>query len=289
MKRTLITCFCILAAHFTAHAQEANATNTTEVRTAKDTTVRLVTGLGVAKTISVNVIGDKDLVINSMFGPWNIADANLVVETETNVYIVVPLKLFRSAENREGKHVVQLANGKSLNGNLVGTIMEGPSATVLSQPGNSYPLSDCPKVELVTVDAYYASGKYSTEPRETRHSRWLAGVQDGKKSSFHVVNPILLYPYHETAGYLVGGETRVGHLLSFQIDVAGNKHTVNIDDFKRISFSGDTVTVETDEGVKTSGTIAISAPKRFVVGQLQNDSPLEVLLSARSLTLEREK
>ena len=136
---------------------------------AKNTVVRLLTHLGVKKEIPINRIDADDWVISHLLGAWNMVEANFVLKTEEGVYLVIPQELFRLAEIEKGAPIVKLSNGKQFEGNLVGTIHEGETAEISSRMNalNVYPLCDCTKVELVSIDGAYLNDKAE---KPSRHS-----------------------------------------------------------------------------------------------------------------------
>ncbi len=270
-----------------------------DIPAANDTTVRLTTQLGVTKTIPVNSITDNDPVIKELLGSWNIDQANFMAQTEKGVYIVIPQEIFRSAEAAGGKNLVKLSKGESLQGSLVGTLSEGATATGMQRPVNIYPLEDCVKLELLTIDSEYT--KYHAEnPDRTNEnpnaSHWSVFLNGKNGPSFQIIHPLIVYKYFSTVGYIMGGETRVEQTGSFEIAVADKTHTVNIDDFKEIRFSirpGDheIVTLESNSGIKTSGTIAIAVNDRgdlYLLGELVSNPRLKVAIKLAQCRLQRE-
>ena len=104
-----------------------------------------------------------------------------------------------------------------------------------------------------------------------------------------------MYGYWSDAWYIVGREGKVNETGTFQVQVEGKMHLANIDDFTEISFAKNkggvkTVSLESDAGVKTTGTLAIEATgDLFLVGGLFGEPRMKVAINLNKWKLRRDK
>ena len=129
------------------------------------------------------------------------------LRTAGNVTVLIPYTTFRRAYQREGKHVVTLANGQELEGLLDATLIETGSL-------REFDLRTAQSIVLLSMPPWAENDLL--EPETT--TRWTLLVSEPGATPYTVSNPRFAFDYSTREGMLLG-EKEVGQLTtSFYFD-----------------------------------------------------------------------
>lgn len=211
--------------------------------------VQLTTKLGVDTTIEVANTDTGNDVLNHVM--WR--GRNFLLRTADGVYMVVPMRMFRLAYEREGMHVVTLASGQELRGKL-DFVIGGPD-------GKSYDLRTASTVVLNSLP----EDEYSIEPSEQEPTAlWQLHIMQPVDLTYSVSNPRFAFQYWSSRGYLIGGENYETQSESFYLKVGDEEILANLPDFEEISFEEFAegklqIKVKAKSGIETVGTLVLKA------------------------------
>ena len=215
--------------------------------------VQLTTRLGVDTTVEVATIDSDNDVLNRVLRRQQ--GRQFPLRTAEGLYMVVPLRMFRQAYEREGVHIVTLANGQEFEGQL-DFIFDDPD-------GRSYDLRTASKVVLISLP----EDEYSIEPSEQEPAvLWQLHILKPVDLTYSVSNPRFAFQYYSSAGYIIGGCDRETESQSFYLKVGDEEILANLPDFEQIAFSelaeGETdvqIKVKAKSGIETVGTLVLKA------------------------------
>jgi hypothetical protein len=150
---------------------------------------------------------DKVLTFLANDDPF-FAAKSFPLRTAGNVTVLIPYKTFRRAYQREGKHVVTIANGQELEGLLDATLPEYDGY------GREFDLRTAQSIVLLSMPQWTETELL--EPETT--SLWTLHISEPGATPYTVSNPRFAFIYSTTEGMLLG-EKEVGQLTtSFYFD-----------------------------------------------------------------------
>jgi hypothetical protein len=212
--------------------------------------------LGVDATAEVNSIGIDDKLLSYARGQ----STDVVLSLADGAYILFPLKNLRRAYARDAVHVVTLADGRELRGNLIG---------IVSTPdGKSYDLRGAASVVLLSLPKETPTPE-PTKPTPTPiPALWQAQFTKPADFAGSVVRPRFIFEYSSSVGYLIGSSTYQTSSRSFYLKVGKEEVLADLNDFDEVSFANpptgtpvpDTqMKVRAKSGIETVGTLALKA------------------------------
>lgn len=215
--------------------------------------VQLTTKLGVDTTVEVARIDTDDDVLNHVM--QRLPGRQFLLRIADGIYMVVPVRMFRRAYEREGVHVVTLANGQELEGKL-DFVLDAPD-------GRTYELGTASKVVLISVP----EDEHGIEPSEQKPAElWQLHILKPVDLTYSVSNPRFAFQYWSSAGYAIGGSDYETTSKSFYLKVADEEILANLPDFEEIAFSelaegapNVQIKVKARSGIETVGTLVLKA------------------------------
>jgi len=213
--------------------------------------VQLTTKLGIDTTIEVAHTDTGNDVLNHVM--WRTREKDFLLRTADGVYMVVPMRMFRLAYEREGVHVVTLASGQELRGKL-DLVIGGPD-------DKSYDLRTASTVVLNSLP----EDEYSIEPSEQEPTAlWQLHIMQPVDLTYSVSNPRFAFQYRSSAGYLIGSANHETQSESFYLKVGDEEILANLPDFEELSFEESAegllqIRVKAKSGIETVGTPVLKA------------------------------
>lgn len=217
--------------------------------------VQLTTRLGVETTVEVTTTDTDNDVLNHVLRSLHQRGRQFLLRIADGIYMVVPFRMFRQAEEREGVHVVTLADGQELKGQL-DFVLNGPD-------GRTYDWRTVSKAVLISLP----EDEYGIEPSEQKPAApWQLHIVKPVDLTYSVSNPRFVFQYYSSAGYLIGGSDRETESQSFYLKVGDEEILGHLLDFEEITFSelveGETdvqIKVKAQSGIETAGPFVLKA------------------------------
>lgn len=215
--------------------------------------VQLTTKLGVETTVEVKSIDTDNDVLNRVLGLQQGMD--FLLRTDDGIYMVVPLRMFRRAYEREGILIVTLANDQEFKGEL-GFVLDDPQK-------KSYDLRTVSKVVLLSLpEDEYNIEAIGQEPTVL----WELHITKPVDLTYSISNPRFAFQYSSSAGYAIGGADHETESESFYIQIGDEEILANLPDFEEVTFNelaegetGDQIKLKAPSGVETAGTLILKA------------------------------
>ena len=168
--------------------------------------------------------------------------------------MVVPMRMFRLAYEREGMHVVTLANGQELRGKL--------DFVIVAPDDKSY---DLRAASTVVLNSLPEEDEHSIKPSEQEPTAlWQLHIMQPVELTYSVSNPRFAFQYWSSDGYLIGGESHETQSESFYLKVGDEEILANLPDFEEVSFEEFAegklqIKVKAKSGIETVGTLVLKA------------------------------
>lgn len=205
--------------------------------------VQLMTKQGGNISVEVNRVSmEGDLLLQMLLrGQY---DA-ICLEVAPGAYIIIPWSAFRRAYERDGLQVVTLADGRELEGRLIGSIV--------TRDWKTYAFSDVTAVVLNSLPRQTPVPRSATQP-----SPWQTQFTQPVGFTGRLFDPKFWFNYYSTEGFAAGGSNnRQASSTSFYVKVGSEETLANLTDVDEIGFNGTHVNVRTRSGIETTGTLVL--------------------------------
>ncbi len=226
------------------------------------TKLKISNVLGVSTTVEMDGFPDVNVeqksVVEGIFAnEYRFKQKWFLLKMEEGVYMAIPFGAFKEAVAKDGTHTVTLNNGKTVQGQLLGTIN--------TAGGKVYALPSTTNIRIVETP---------DKPEKVSGHKWQLTSSKPKFDSVLVTAPAFAFSYNDrykSGGMFYTWETgSFSHITeSFTILVGGQRVPGNLSDFATISTdSGEnpTITLTSQSGVSTAGRLILQYEDKNATG-----------------------